>query len=236
MAAGLQPSDQTGAHVRPLVAQDREHHGVPERPVGPDLMTAQHALPDRAELGDGGLRAGVQVVGLDLDPTEPAVVEGSAPAAAVCIPGSPRCSRLRGSRPSSPGGCARRAGTRHRDWRSRRSSPPGRLAVNQQSHRVRGNPSVIGGGRLQPPRHVRDARPAGRPVRHRIRRRRPADRPAPRTVRRRRSPRPDRVGRRTRSAVADPEYHGHDGRSFGDSRCSMRPSLFGAPAGSEDTI
>src|SRR5450830_1201898 len=60
---------------RPLRRQDREHHRVAPRAVGPDDVLAQDALAHRTEPCDGGLRTQVDRVRLDLDAVQVAVVE-----------------------------------------------------------------------------------------------------------------------------------------------------------------
>ena len=66
---------QTRLHRGPFVDEHAEDDGVAEGAVLPLHVAPDHPLAAGAEPGDGGLGAGVQQVGLQLDPAVPAVLE-----------------------------------------------------------------------------------------------------------------------------------------------------------------
>ena len=64
----FQPSLKACFDVRPLVVEDREHHGVSNEPIGLDPVLALRTLVLGAELADGGLAVEISPIRLELNP------------------------------------------------------------------------------------------------------------------------------------------------------------------------
>ena len=144
--------------------QDREHDRVPPAAVGPADVPAEHALAGRAELGDRGLRPGVDQVGLQLDPAEAAVVERVDEQRELAGRVDRRAPPAAARTPSSPGARARSRGpTRPGCW-CRRRCPPARGRSRRPAGRRTPGAGRSSAGRTAPARPARPSTSAHRPA------------------------------------------------------------------------
>jgi hypothetical protein len=72
----IQQSLQPRLHRRPFAVDDAEVHAVPAPSIRHDHVVAKDAFLGRADAQQRGARAGVQRVGLELDPEQAERLEG----------------------------------------------------------------------------------------------------------------------------------------------------------------